>query len=73
MNGKNTRHLTQPLEKIMTAKEKIKKLQQIVNEQAEDEGLWFIPQYITEDYLQQALRKLHEIIEDKTSEQYAIQ
>ena len=57
----------------MTAEEKLKKLQQIVNEQREDEGLWFIPEYITEDCLQQALRKLHEIIEDKTSEQCAIQ
>lgn len=51
--------------------DKIKKLRQIVNEQAEDEGLWFIPKYITEDYLQQALRKLHEAIEDKISEECA--
>ncbi len=35
----------------------------LVNEQAEDDGLWFNPQYATEAYLQQALRKLHAAIE----------
>ncbi len=35
----------------------------LVLEQAEDEGLWFVPQYITEDYLQRALRALHAAVE----------
>lgn len=43
----------------------------VVDEQAEDEGLWFVPQTITEDYLQRALRKLHAVIEGKSSEQCA--
>jgi len=41
------------------------KLQELVDEQAEDEGLWFIAKYITESMLQQALRKLHKEIEDR--------
>lgn len=35
----------------------------IVNEQAEDKGLWFVPMYASEDYLQKALRRLHEAVE----------
>lgn len=35
----------------------------LINEQAEDAGLWFIPKYISEDYLQQTLRKLHKLAE----------
>lgn len=31
--------------------------------QAEDEGLWFIAETITEDYLQRAIRELHAAIE----------
>ncbi len=38
-------------------------LQAIVDEQAEDEGLWFVAQYASEAYLQAALRKLHAAIE----------
>jgi hypothetical protein len=43
----------------------------IVNEQAEDERLWFLPKYITEDYLQRALRRLHAAIEGKSPEECA--
>ncbi len=39
------------------------KVMQVVNEQANDVGLWFIPVYITEDILQRALRRLHAVIE----------
>lgn len=39
----------------------------VVNEQAEDHGLWFVPKTITEDYLQKALRRLHEAIEGKSA------
>ena len=43
-------------------------LRDVVNEQADDEGLWFIAQTAPEEYLQAALRRLHEVIEGKTSE-----
>jgi hypothetical protein len=45
----------------------------VVNEQAEDDGLWFVPQTITEDYLQRALRRLHEAVEGKSREQCAVE
>ena len=35
----------------------------LVNEQAEDEGLWFEAVYVSEAYLQQELRRLHATIE----------
>lgn len=44
----------------------------IVEEQANDFGLWFQPQYITEDYLQKALRRLHAAIEGISQEECAI-
>jgi 2-methylisocitrate lyase-like PEP mutase family enzyme len=47
-------------------KEAIEEIQAVVDEQAEDEGLWFIARTITEDILQRALRRLHEVIERKT-------
>ena len=37
----------------------------LVNSQAEDEGIWFVAKTAPEAYLQQELRKLHKIIEDK--------
>lgn len=45
----------------------------VVDEQANDDGLWFIPVTITEDYLQRALRRLHEVVEGKTSEECAVE
>ena len=36
----------------------------LVNEQAEDEGLWFEAQTMPEAYLQQELRRLHAVIEN---------
>ena len=36
-----------------------KALMEVVNEQAEDDGLWFVAESITEDMLQRALRRLH--------------
>jgi len=35
----------------------------LVNEQAEDEALWFVAETATEDYLMRALRELHKVIE----------
>jgi hypothetical protein len=45
----------------------------VVDEQANDDGLWFIHETITEDILQRALRRLHEVIEGKTSTERAIE
>lgn len=59
-------HLILPLlDRIAELEAKLTQIQDIVNEQAEDEGLWFIHQYATEDYLQQALRRLHGVFEDE--------
>lgn len=44
----------------------------LVDEQADDEGLWFEAHYISEAILQQALRKLHEVIEGKSQEECAL-
>ena len=44
----------------------------IVNEQAEDDGLWFTPQTAPEAYLQEALRRLHEAVEGKGQLECAI-
>ena len=38
-------------------------IQNVVDEQAEDDGLWFASQTASEAYLQQALRRLHATIE----------
>jgi hypothetical protein len=37
---------------------------EIVNEQAEDEGLWFVAETAAEAYLQQELRRLHAAVEE---------
>ena len=37
--------------------------QRVVDEQAEDEALWFVAQTAAEAYLQQALRRLHAAVE----------
>ena len=54
---------------MATLKEYQNRLMVIVDEQAEDEGLWGKPVYITEHILQQALRRLHAAIEGKTPEE----
>lgn len=41
----------------------IKLLMKIVDEQSDDEGLWFVAHFASEAYLQQALRKSHHEIE----------
>ncbi len=38
---------------------------QIVDEQAEDEGLWFEAETAAEGYLQYELRKLHRAVENE--------
>lgn len=53
-----------------TAKESLKRIRDLVDEQAEDEALWavypFGEQPIAEAYLQQELRRLHALIEELT-------
>ena len=41
----------------------MRRIRRVVNEQAWNEGLWFRPKRVTEDYLQCALRRLHAVIE----------
>lgn len=41
----------------------VERLRALVDEQAEDDGLWFIAQTAPEAYLQQELRRLHAEIE----------
>lgn len=36
---------------------------QLVEEQAKDEGLWFVAETAPEAYLQKALRNLHRVVE----------
>ena len=43
--------------------ERLKEAEQVAKEQAEDEGLWFLIATASEGYLQQALRRLHAVIE----------
>ncbi len=50
---------------IQQLESKLSKIQAKVDEQANDEGLWFEHKYITEDYLQRALRELHKTVEKK--------
>lgn len=44
-------------------------LLELVNEQAEDDGLWFIAATATEAYLQAALRRLHAAVEQTSSDE----
>lgn len=46
------------------AARKLKDITEMVNEQAEDPGLWAGAQYASEEYIQMALRRLHSAIED---------
>lgn len=48
-------------------KKAIKIIKRVVDEQAEDEGLWFIAETCSEAYLQQELRRLHFVIEQNLS------
>jgi hypothetical protein len=40
------------------------KIKELVEEQAEDEGLWFYAETAPEAYLQHELGRLHELIEE---------
>ena len=43
-------------------------MREMVNRQAEDDGLWFVAQFASEAYLQQELRKLHALIEGQIAQ-----
>lgn len=53
-----------PAEPTRDADDALARLRAIVDEQAEDEGLWFIAATAPEAYLQQELRRLHAAIEE---------
>jgi hypothetical protein len=60
------------------AESRLSRLQLLVNEQAEDEGLWAVPippqsQPISEAYLQQELRRLHAAIEGEMAVESAVE
>ena len=59
-----------PVEDYNALESKLDRIIALVNEQAEDEGLWTVPippqrQSIVEAYLQQQLRRLHRVIEGR--------
>ena len=47
-------------------------IQAVVDEQARDDGIWFCAKTVAEAYLQCQLRRLHEVIEGKTSAECAV-
>ena len=44
-------------------------IRRLVDEQAEDEGLWFIVETASEAYLQMHLRRLHALVEHFSEDQ----
>lgn len=48
---------------------KLLQAQDLVTEQAENEGLWFVIATAPEAYLQQELRRLHEVISPSSMKQ----
>lgn len=48
-------------------------IRRIVDEQAEDEGLWFQAQTAPEAYLQRALRRLHAAVEGDLKTLYQLE
>ena len=50
---------------VVRLEAQLARIQSLVDAQAEDEGLWFKPVYVTEHIFQVALRELHAAIEDK--------
>ena len=56
--------MTSRLEEQQKINDALQECMKLVEKQAEDEGLWFVAEHITEDYLQVALRELHKAVED---------
>ena len=55
--------LLQPAPESFSVTVALREVRQIVDEQAEDEGLWFVAEHASEAYLQSELRRLHAAIE----------
>ena len=53
-----------PEQEVLILSQHLDALKAIVNEQSDDERLWFMADYVTEEHLQAELRKLHRAIED---------
>ena len=56
-------------DEVAALEAKLETMKQTVDEQAEDEGLWFVAATAPEAYLQQELRQLHAVIEAATQEE----
>lgn len=59
-------------ETLATLPARAKGMAEVVEEQANDPGLWFVAKTAPEAYLQQALRRLHEIIEGRSQKECAL-
>jgi hypothetical protein len=57
---------------ISHLKSELERARTVVNEQADDDGLWFVAETAAEAYLQSALRRLHEAMEGKSALNCAI-
>lgn len=64
---------TRPLELLRRDSNRLQDARQLIGEQADDDGLWFRAATAPEAMLQNALRRLHEAIEGKTSEECAME
>jgi len=53
---------------LATLKARLAEARRVCDEQANDEGLWFVAVTVTEDYLQAALRRLHAAVEGTASQ-----
>lgn len=51
------------IERLRVENDALRIAREIAAEQAEDGGLWFVAETITEDYLQRALRRLTRAVE----------
>lgn len=51
---------------LLWAADRLAAIKSVADDQDEDEGLWFKHEYITEWALQEALRRLHSVIEGDT-------
>lgn len=63
--------MTQPPRQMTDAESRLAAIQAVVDQQAEDEGLWFEARTAPEAYLQQELRRLHAVIESDVRERLA--
>lgn len=55
------------IQRIADLQARLAEAERVCDEQAKDEGLWFVAETVTEAYLQAALRRLHATIEGKSS------